>query len=82
MIEVLIHTELWHSIHPSRCFDENTRTFHLQCGLEIPIENITTPDADGWDGVSYVIRFSEEKEAVYFVLAVGGKIFENYNHLG
>jgi len=78
MTEVLLHTEMWHSNTdglPGRGFDPNTQAFHLPCGLVIPRENITSPAADGWDGVSYVIRFAEEKDAVYFVLAVGGKIF-------
>jgi len=75
MVEVLLPTAVWHTRNSGRIYDAATETFRLPCGLVIPMRNVTTPGSDGWDGVSYVIRFDEEKEAAWFVLAVGGKIY-------
>ena len=79
MIEVLVHRDLWQPIRFAArlraALNGNTMTYKLQCGLSISTENITTPEADGWTGQHYVIRFADEKDASWFVLAVGGQIY-------
>lgn len=78
MIEVRVHQEIWRPIRfmaalKSTC-NGNPATYELQCGLSISINNITSPKINWWSGEHYVIRFDNEEDAAWFVLAVGGEI--------
>ena len=55
-------------------FDIPNRVYHYHCGLTIPVENITTTGNDDNPRAYYVIYFEEEKDAIWFVLALGGEI--------
>ena len=76
MTEVVIHRSQWIRIRQNLVADiaADMLSYHLDCGLSISVKNVTTPETDGWTGHHYIVRFEEEKDAVWFVLAVGGEI--------
>ena len=77
MVEVLVNIkEFCRMFH----WNGNTQSYHLQCGIAVPFENVTEPDAFvDTDGYSYpireyLVRFKTEQEAVFFALASRGSV--------
>jgi len=73
MIVVLIHHDDW--LNERIMSDLVDGAYRLRCGLSIPVHTIRTPNPIRAIRNHYVIRFDNEKDAAWFVLAVGGKIY-------